>query len=210
MDRRAGSSGVVRACIQLAAWSRSRLLHNLTYTFITDIGPFMIRLSYNTIGLSKPSDRSLCSLSSLLRCSEVFASKQTNSVLRSLCRFMQTILPRVHSETDQHERSFCTRVVIGLLHAAHAGEIPVPPPPFPPWKPLIGPARLRNIFLHSIPPLLISRRSVGSVLSSENSSLLMHRTMPPDPGPTRPHNANHASHPDVPPSRNYAGAAIID
>ena len=128
MHRRAGSSGVVRACIQSAASSCSCLLHNLIYTFITDVGPFMIRLSYNTIGLSKPSNRSSCSLSSLLRCSEIFASKQTNGVLRSPCRFMQTILPRVHSETDQHERSFCTRVVIGLLHAPHAGELPVLPP----------------------------------------------------------------------------------
>ena len=129
MHRRAGSSRVVRACIQSAASSCWRLLHNLLYTFITDIGTFLIRLSQNTIGLSKPSDRSLCSLSSLLRCSEVFASKQTNSILRSLGRFTQTILPQVHTQSNQHERSLCTRVVIGFLHAPHAGELPVLPPP---------------------------------------------------------------------------------
>ena len=78
MHRRAGSLGVVRACIQSAASCRWRLLYNLNYTFITDIGSFMIGWSHNTIGLSKPSDRSLCSQSSLLGCSEVFASKQTN------------------------------------------------------------------------------------------------------------------------------------
>ena len=97
MHRRTGSSGVVRACIQLAASSRSRLPHNLAYTFITNVGSFSIRMSYKPIGLSKASDRFLCSLSSLFCCSEVFANKKTKSVLKSRCRSMQTMLPRVYS-----------------------------------------------------------------------------------------------------------------
>lgn len=78
MHRRAGCLGVVRACIQLAASSRLRLPHYLTYTFITDTGSLIIELSYNTIDLSKPSNKFLCSLSSLLRCSEVLANKQAS------------------------------------------------------------------------------------------------------------------------------------
>ena len=191
MHGRADALGVVRACIQLAASTHSHLPHVLTYTFITDIVSFIIRFRYNTIGLSKPSDRSSCSLSSQLRCSEIIANKQPNSILRSRCRFTQTILPRLHSQISQHECSLCTRVVIGFLHAPYAGEGPVHPPPSHPGSrshsALLG---FEISFLHSItplgnmynrailrvsrfislssPPLLISRRSVGSILSSEN------------------------------------------